>query len=320
MSVTCVVKNSPPIVVEGLEKAYRRGATVTPVLCDVTFTVAPGECVFLVGPSGSGKTTLLSILGCVLSPDVGRVEILGHDVYKLSQKDASVLRRDKIGFLFQRFHLIRGLSAIENVALPLILRGQSERAALCRSSDLLDTVDLADRRHHQIGQLSVGQCQRVALARALVGDPELILADEPTAALDAAHGQTAIQLLRDLTRRAGTTVVVVTHDQRILPFADRVLQLENGKLAAVTHARGASKDQAPPTQARSASKGEQQAPSTNKDPFPAWLGLAPQTPTDGAAFDPEFVEKQPPHDEDDGDQNQSAGGAASPVPVFLGSS
>jgi putative ABC transport system ATP-binding protein len=225
------VVNRPPIVVAGLHKAYRRGGTVTPVLCDVSFTVQRGECVFLVGPSGSGKTTLLSILGCVLSPDRGRVEILGRDVERLDPQAAALLRRDNIGFLFQRFHLIRGLTAIENVSLPLVLRGMSEKAASRRAAELLDTVDLADRRSHQVGQLSVGQCQRVALARALVGEPQLVLADEPTAALDAAHGQAAMRLLRDLARRIGTTVVVVTHDQRIVPFADRVLELENGRLA-----------------------------------------------------------------------------------------
>jgi putative ABC transport system ATP-binding protein len=225
-----VVSKPPPIVVANLHKAYRRGGTITHVLCDVSFTVERGECVFLVGPSGSGKTTLLSILGCVLSPDSGRVEILGRDVQRLDPQSAAVLRRDNIGFLFQRFHLIRGLTALENVALPLIFRGVSERTASRRASEFLDQVDLADRRSHQVSQLSVGQCQRVALARALVGDPELLLVDEPTAALDARHGQTAMQLLGDLAGRLGTTVVVVTHDQRILNFADRVLSLENGKI------------------------------------------------------------------------------------------
>ena len=220
----------PPIIVANLHKAYRRGGTITHVLCDVSFTVERGECVFLVGPSGSGKTTLLSILGCVLSPDIGRVEILGRDVQRLDPQSAAVLRRDNIGFLFQRFHLIRGLTALENVALPLIFRGVSERTASRRASEFLDQVDLADRRSHHVGQLSVGQCQRVALARALVGEPELLLVDEPTAALDARHGQTAMRLLGDLAGGLGTTVVVVTHDQRILDFADRVLSLENGKI------------------------------------------------------------------------------------------
>jgi putative ABC transport system ATP-binding protein len=306
--VTSVIKN-PPVKVQGLHKAYRRGATVTPVLRDVTFTVAPGECVFLVGPSGSGKTTLLSILGCVLSPERGRVEILGYDVQSLTQRQASVLRRDKIGFLFQRFHLIRGLSAVENVALPLIFRGQSERTALSHASELLDTVDLADRRHHQIGQLSVGQCQRVALARALVGDPELILADEPTAALDAAHGQTAIQLLRDLARRAGTTVVVVTHDQRILPLADRVLELENGQLSAAKQAVGAS------TPAASQARGP------GKDSVSDWLGVAWQTRGDKAASAAELVPTEAPDPPDQSvvDQDKPTREQATALPVLVGS-
>lgn len=221
----------PPVVIHDLHKAYRRGATSTPTLCGVELTVAAGECVFLVGPSGCGKSTLLSILGCILTPDRGTVQVLGHDLSRLDEISRSALRRNHIGFVFQRFQLIRGLSAIENVCVPLILRGESQRVARQRASRLLADVGLSDKAGSNPAELSTGQCQRVALARALVGDPELILADEPTAALDATAGQEVMQLLRTLTTGEGKTAVVVTHDPRILDFADRVLHLDNGRIS-----------------------------------------------------------------------------------------
>jgi putative ABC transport system ATP-binding protein len=219
-----------PIVLEAVSKAYGRGADATPVLRELSFTVDRGEWVFLVGPSGSGKTTLLSILGCVLSPDAGRVEVLGHDVRGLSRAAAAELRLRRIGFIFQRFHLIRGLTARENVCVPLTLQGANESDARRRAEELLDAVGLAEQRNRNVRKLSVGQCQRVALARALVTNPDLILADEPTASLDGEHGHAAMELLRDLTAKSGATVIVVTHDPRIQQFADRVLKLENGRL------------------------------------------------------------------------------------------
>jgi putative ABC transport system ATP-binding protein len=196
----------------------------------VDLIVSPGECVFLVGPSGSGKTTLLSIIGCVLSPDQGAVHILGEDVSRLSKDAAAELRRKRIGFVFQRFHLIRGLTAAENVAVPLILGGWTKADASRRAAELLALVDLSEKSHVQPHRLSVGQCQRVAFARALAADPDLILADEPTASLDATSGQRAMILLRRLTVESGKSVIVVTHDHRVLSFADRILHMENGKI------------------------------------------------------------------------------------------
>jgi putative ABC transport system ATP-binding protein len=215
----------------GVRKAYRRGNTVTPVLAGIDLSVRRGECVFLAGPSGSGKTTLLSILGCILSPDEGELEILGEDARALGDEGRIQLRRNRLGFVFQRFHLIRGLTAIHNICVPLALGGVPRRAALRRAAALLEAVGLADRAAAQPRNLSAGQCQRVALARALAADPELILADEPTASLDAANGQEAMKLLRQLTTQQEKTVVVVTHDPRIFSFADRVLWLENGCVA-----------------------------------------------------------------------------------------
>ncbi len=222
----------PPAVValRDVTKSYTRGNSTTCVVNQVNLCVEQGECVFLIGPSGSGKSTLLSMIGCVLTPDDGEVRILGQDVRGLSRTAAAGLRLGHIGFVFQRFHLIRGLSVVENVAVPLTLAGWEKSAAQARASELLADVGLSALLNSQINQLSVGQCQRVAFARALSADPELILADEPTASLDAESGQRALELLRRITTLAGKTVIVVTHDPRILCFADRVLLMENGRL------------------------------------------------------------------------------------------
>ncbi len=225
------IDSQPPAVsAQEVCKAYCRGRTRTPVLQGVDLSVAAGECVFLAGPSGSGKTTLLSILGCILTADRGRVEVLGQDLLHLDSPGRVALRRDRIGFVFQRFHLIRGLTALENVCVPLRLRGTSPRVASRRGRELLESVGLADQRTAHPQNLSAGQCQRVALARALANDPDLILADEPTAALDAANGPEVMKLLRRLTTERGKTCIVVTHDQRIFPFADRMLWLEDGQV------------------------------------------------------------------------------------------
>ena len=220
------------IDVAGLSKSYVRGQVETSVLADLNLTVARGECVFLAGPSGSGKSTLLAVLGCILTPDRGRVSILGQDLAELDPSEQVAMRRDRIGFVFQRFQLLRGLTATDNVMLPLVLRGISQSVARRRARDLLDVVGLADRVAAIPQRLSAGQCQRVALARAMANDPELILADEPTASLDAVNGQQVIELLKKLVVELGKTAVVVTHDQRIFPFADRVCYLDNGRIAA----------------------------------------------------------------------------------------
>lgn len=214
-------------------KAYGAGAARTPVLQGVSLEVQPAECVFLVGPSGSGKSTLLSILGCILRPDSGLVRILGEDVSQLNSKQQARFRRERIGFVFQRFHLFRGLTAGENVRVAMSLAGIPAAEARRESARLLEAVGLEDKISAQVTRLSMGQRQRVALARALAGDPELILADEPTASLDAASGLRAMELLRTVTGERRKTVVVVTHDSRIFHFADRILHLEDGRVKAV---------------------------------------------------------------------------------------
>ncbi|MCA9235155.1 MAG: ABC transporter ATP-binding protein [Planctomycetales bacterium] len=222
----------PAVAALGVAKAYRRGAAVTPVLDGVELTIPRGQCAFLLGPSGSGKTTLLSMIGGLLKPDAGKLSVLGSDLTRLTPDAAAEFRRTRLGFIFQRFHLLQGLTASENVGAPLILSGVQPSQARQRAEELLDLVGLGDFRRQIPRRLSVGQCQRVALARALANDPELILADEPTASLDAEAGQQAMQLLRRVTVEMGRTAVVVTHDARILPFADSILAVERGRVVA----------------------------------------------------------------------------------------
>lgn len=221
----------PAIEASGIARAYRNGGTLCPVLRGIDLAVAPGECVFLAGPSGSGKTTLLSILGCVLTADEGTLRIFGNDVSRLNEWDRARFRRRRIGFVFQRFHLFNGLRAWENVRVTLDLLGWNARKGKHRSLELLEAVGLADRVDYRISQLSMGQRQRVALARALAADPDLILADEPTASLDAESGQNAMALLKRLAAESNKTVLVVTHDPRIFPMADRILTLVDGQIA-----------------------------------------------------------------------------------------
>lgn len=240
------------VALHDVSKSYRRAATTTAVLTNVNLTIGRGECVFLLGPSGSGKTTLLSIIGCVLTPDAGEVQILGRSLRGLDSPALALMRRDQIGFVFQRHHLIRGLTALENVCVPLTLAGWSRGRARDRGRELLDCVGLSDKADAAPDRLSVGQCQRIALARALAADPALVLADEPTAALDAQAGQSAIELLRRLTADVGKTAVIVTHDHRILHHADRVLDVNCGALAERDLTPARSTNQAAVTAARGA--------------------------------------------------------------------
>ena len=216
------------VVLEGIRQSYARGTQSLQVLRGVSLSVRRGECVFLAGPSGSGKSSLLSVIGCLLTPDAGRLAVLGQDVAQLSPNARAQFRLERIGFLFQRFHLIRGLTAIENAMVPLVVRGEPWPTARVRAARVLRDLGMLQDADADPRRLSVGQCQRVALARALAADPDLILADEPTASLDWANGRLVIQLLRVLAHEHGKTVIGVTHDQRVLPYCDRVLHLEDG--------------------------------------------------------------------------------------------
>lgn len=213
-----------------LSKSYRAGDSVTPVLQRVDLVISRGECVYLVGPSGSGKTTLLSILGCVLSADAGSLDLFGENALQFSPSEQARFRREKIGFVFQRFQLFDALTAAENVCVALDLLRWPKARSRAKALELLSLVSLEDKAASRVTRLSMGQRQRVAFARALAGDPELILADEPTASLDADSGFKAMQALKNLCRELRKTVVVVTHDNRIYSMADRILRLADGRI------------------------------------------------------------------------------------------
>jgi putative ABC transport system ATP-binding protein len=216
--------NALSVRLDQVGKCYKTPDGVNWVLRGIDLQVEPGECVFLVGPSGCGKSTLLSIIGCLLSPDEGLVDF-GEKVSTNRTTDYSHFRRQFIGFVFQKFQLIQGLSALENVAVSLYLRGRSEREAHEEASHLLDRVGMSAFRARFPNRLSPGQCQRVAIARAVAGNPPLLLADEPTASLDERSGQEAMELFAELRQTSKTTAVVVTHDPRIYRFADRILEV-----------------------------------------------------------------------------------------------
>lgn len=223
--------DSPAVVIEavGIRKSYSIGGESRPVLDNVDFYARAGESVFLSGPSGSGKSTLLSILGCLLECDAGQVTIAGQRVDNLKTAERTLIRREHIGFVFQRFQLIQALTAEDNVAVPLTLRGLTLSEARDRAGELLNRVGLQSHRQQLPGKMSPGQCQRVALARAIITEPKLLLADEPTAALDSKSGIEIMELLQELIASSDTATVVVTHDPRILHYADRVCVIENGR-------------------------------------------------------------------------------------------
>ncbi len=213
-----------------LAKHYGEGDLTEPVLNDVTLHIQQGEACVLLGPSGSGKTTLLSILGCLLTPSGGELTLAGVRVPFGESERLGTLRREKLGFVFQHAQLLPFLNAEQNVALVGENAGLTRAAAQARAAELLAHLGMEAARTKLPGQLSGGQRQRVAIARALVHRPPIVLADEPTAALDWQHGQTVAQLLVEQTRAAGAALVVVTHDQRLVPRFDRVFTMDQGQL------------------------------------------------------------------------------------------
>jgi putative ABC transport system ATP-binding protein len=221
----------PAIAVRQLTKTYTEGMTGTLALSGVDLDVRPGELLMLVGPSGSGKTTLLSIMGCILSATSGSVRIAGREVSTLHEKDLPAIRLEHIGFVFQGFNLFPTLTAGENVELMLDLKKTPAAKAKQRAHALLDQIGLAEKYNAFPADLSGGQKQRVAIARALAGDPGIILADEPTAALDSHTGRNVMQQMAELAHQRGRAVVIVTHDSRVLDFADRIVQIEDGTIA-----------------------------------------------------------------------------------------
>ena len=218
------------IQLEHVAKVYHIGAVETKALNDVNLSIAEGEFTALVGPSGSGKTTLLQLIGCLDKPDRGTVNIQGRDVTRLSANQRADLRRERIGFIFQFFALVPVLTAYENVELPLLLSGVKPKERRERVMGLLEAVGVSHRANHRPDQMSGGEQQRVAIARALAPRPVLVLADEPTANLDTANGQQAMEIMRRLNEETGTAFVYATHDPRVVAFAQRVVKMRDGSI------------------------------------------------------------------------------------------
>ena len=222
--------SEPVLSIRGLERTYVTAAGSLPVLRGVDLDVGPGEIVGLIGPSGSGKSSLLHAAGLLEHPDAGRITILGTDCSDLAERERSRIRLATIGFVYQFHHLLQEFSALDNVALPLMIAGKSAKAAQARAADLLSGLGLAERGHHQPAQLSGGEQQRVAVARALANAPRLLLADEPTGNLDPATSTAVFESLQTLARSTGVAALVATHNLALAAHMDRVFALKDGRL------------------------------------------------------------------------------------------
>ena len=218
------------IEAKGIEKTLGSGAGKVQALRGVDLSLRRGELTLLMGPSGSGKTTLLLILGCMLAPSAGHVTVCGVSTTDADKEALAKIRRDHIGFVFQSYHLFPTLTAAQNVQLALDIRGERGRKARERSCEALKMVGLEQKTKALPHELSGGEQQRVAIARAIVANPSAVLADEPTAALDGGNGQMLMRILASIAHERGNAVLVVTHDPRVIPFADRIVQIEDGHL------------------------------------------------------------------------------------------
>ena len=217
----------------GVTKTYGTGDTKVMALRGINLEVRRGELLMLVGPSGCGKTTLISVIAAILDQDSGDCEVLGQNLNSMARKERTRVRGATIGFVFQSFNLLPALTAVENVAVPLLINGASWKNAENRAREALAGVDLGARLGSLPAQLSGGQQQRVAIARALVHDPKLIVCDEPTSNLDHETGRNVMNLLRSVAKKPDRAIIVVTHDSRIFEFADRIAQMDDGKIIEV---------------------------------------------------------------------------------------
>lgn len=226
----------PAVAIEGvtcrnLSKDYGSGSALVHALRGIDLEIEPGELTLLVGPSGCGKTTLISILAGTLDPTGGEVSVLGNDLPRLPKRARAAFRARNVGFVFQQFNLLPSLTAAENVAVPQVINGWSKPRAIHRAVEILGRVGLADKVDALPAQLSGGQQQRVAIARALVHEPRLLVCDEPTSAIDARTGQAIMELIREVALEPDRVAVVVTHDARVFGYADRIVTLEDGRVA-----------------------------------------------------------------------------------------
>jgi putative ABC transport system ATP-binding protein len=217
----------------GIDMFFGDGETKVTALKQADFEANRGELIMLVGPSGCGKTTLLSVIAGTLTPQTGTVEVFGQRLDGLSQEELTTFRRKHLGFVFQSFNLIPTLTVLENVMVPLLIQGTGQAVAVAKARAMLEKVGLKGREEGRPNALSGGQQQRVAIARALVHEPSLLICDEPTSALDKDTGAQIMQMVRDLSRSPDRCVVVVTHDHRIFRFADRIAEMEDGRIRRV---------------------------------------------------------------------------------------
>ncbi|MFZ1745250.1 MAG: ABC transporter ATP-binding protein [Nitrospirales bacterium] len=217
----------------GVVKSFGEGEARIPVLKGVDLNVAHGEVLLLVGPSGSGKTTLLSVIAGILESDEGEVKILGESILELSASEKTKFRRDHLGFIFQQYHLLPTLTAVENAAVPLLIRGVAKHEALAQAEKILGSMGMGERLAALPTRLSGGEQQRVAIARALVSDPQLLLCDEPTANLDGETGHRIVRQLHDIGKQHDRGVIIVTHDTRIFEFGDRIVHMEDGRVGQI---------------------------------------------------------------------------------------
>lgn len=225
----CQEGDADMLKLEHIEKAYQQGKNTIPVLHDITFHVAHGEFVAIMGPSGSGKSTLMNLIGLLDTPTSGSYFFDGTEVSRCSENMLSQIRNEKIGFVFQNFNLLPRQSALENAALPLLYAGVKPKVRRERAREALEKVGLSDRVSFLPTQLSGGQKQRVAIARAMINHPKLLLADEPTGALDTASGEQVMELFHEL-HKTGVTIVMITHELEIAQHAERILTIRDGRL------------------------------------------------------------------------------------------
>lgn len=241
------MEKAPPVLeFKEVTKLYTAGDLTVSALNQISLSIPQREVVVIMGPSGAGKTTFLTIAGALMQPTSGRVLISGVDVTALDERKLAPVRREKIGFIFQSFNLLRALTALQNVELVLATRGVSGKAAQARARALLQTVGVEQRQHNTPKMLSGGEQQRVAIARALANNPDLVLADEPTASLDSRRGREIMELLRMIAKELNKAVVVVSHDLRVREVADRVLWLEDGTFRDISSEAGTKMTDAQP--------------------------------------------------------------------------
>lgn len=217
------------IFMKGIQKSYSMGKKSLHVLKEIDFQVNKGEFTAVLGPSGSGKSTLMNIIGCMDLMDEGEYYLNGQAIHKMKEKQLSQIRNQEIGFIFQKYHLIPTYTVVQNIVMPLLIRGMTYKEAEEKSMEILELLGLSERLQHKPSELSGGQQQRVAIARALVGEPAILLADEPTGALDTKSGQEVLKLFHKI-HEMGNTIVMITHDLNVAKEAERIVRIVDGKM------------------------------------------------------------------------------------------